>query len=225
MRTTPYPISYSSLNSFENCSLAHYHIKVAKDVGDTPHMARTWGDDVHQALETGVVTGTPLPEPMRPFQLVADKVRSVPDSTVHTEKEFCINASFQPTGWWDDDGWARCKVDVAIERGSKIVAIDYKTGKRKPSDQLKLTAAIIMHCMPHIQEVITGFVWLKTGEIDSEKFTRADLPRIWTDFLPRIKRFEIAFREGKWTPKPSGLCGWCPVTRQHCPYSKKGLAA
>ncbi len=72
---------------------------------------------------------------------------------------------------------------------------------------------------PEVEEVETGFVWLKDKKIDKERFTREDIPKIWQEFLPRVIKLESAYERDSWPCKPSGLCkGWCPV--KTCDYYK-----
>lgn len=101
---------------------------------------------------------------------------------------------------------------------SKEMIVTHNTGKAKPeSSQLKLSAAFVFHTRPYVQKVSTSFVWLKENTTTKETFTRDQLPDIWQEFLPRVRRLEIAFQDDKWEAKPSGLCkSWCPVGKALC---------
>ena len=96
----------------------------------------------------------------------------------------------------------------------------WKTGKRKPnSDQLMLFAALAFAYYPWIEKVVCGFIWLKDSSFDKEIYTREQIQEIWSEFLPRVDRLEIAFNEDKWQAKPSGLCrNWCPVGKKLCEF-------
>ena len=97
------------------------------------------------------------------------------------------------------------------------MVLDYKTGKRKPSEQLDLYAAYIFAHYPEVEDVKTIFVWLKEQKTDKKRFNRDELPIIWREFIPKVARLESAYNRDSWPAKPSGLCnGWCPVkTCQH----------
>lgn len=216
--------SYSSLTAFETCAKRYYHIKVAKDVSDTPGEAATWGQTVHKYLEDRVKDATPLPAAVAHYEtLVAPLLRG--QGEVFAEQQLAVNANLQPTDWFGADTWCRGIIDVGVvsPTGKSAVLLDWKTGKRKPeNDQLKLFAGMAFAHSPELQKIKTGFVWLKENKIDRAEFTRDDIPAIWLTFSPRVKRMERAFESGEFPPKPSGLCSkWCPVPKSKCSFSGK----
>jgi len=214
--------SYSSLTSFETCPRKHYLTKVAKVVTEPQNEAATHGNAVHEAFETSVLKQQPLPEKYSQWQPLAQKLMVVPGKR-SAELQLAINKSFQPVKWFDKSAWCRGIVDYSVERGTKAIALDYKTGKRKPeSTQLQLFAALLFHHKPYLDQITTGFVWLPDKKIDREKFTRDDISGIWQEFAPRVERMKYAFENDKWVPRPSGLCnGWCPVGRANCEFWKE----
>jgi len=220
MKTPPW--SYSSLTSFETCNKRYYHLKVAKDVVETPHEATTWGSTVHKFMEDRVRDGTPLPVSVAGYEaLIAPIIAKSGEKLI--EQQYAINAAMQPTTWMADDAWCRGIVDVGVLTGNKALLLDWKTGKRKvDSSQLKLFAGLAFAHYPQVETVFTGFVWLKEGRVDKQKFEREDSAAIWQEFLPRVRRLERAYEESKFPPKPSGLCSkWCPVPRRLCEFSGK----
>jgi len=132
---------------------------------------------------------------------------------VVTERQIALDDKFCETEWFSDTAWVRGIIDLALVDGGKALLLDHKTGRRKPdSSQLKLFAVLAMHVWPKLEKVVTGFLWLKSGQIDKETYTRADIPTIWEEFLPRVKRMRQAYGTDVWPEKPSGLCkAWCPV--------------
>ncbi len=213
------PWSYSSLTSFETCGKRFYHLKVAKDVVDVPHESATWGSTVHKHLEDRVRDGTPLPSALAGYEKLAAPLADKPGRLV--EQQFAVTAGLQPTGWTSSDAWCRGIVDVGVLTSKRAVLLDWKTGKRKPgSDQLKLFAGLAFAHYPTIEMVSTGFVWLAANVVDRAKFNREDVPVIWQEFIPRVRRLELAYETGKFGPRPSGLCGkWCPVPKSLCEFS------
>lgn len=208
--------SYTSLTAYETCPKQYYHLRVKKDFKDTPGEAAIWGQEVHKALELRVKDGTALPEGMTQWEGIAAKVAGTQGDTL-TEQQLAINKDFQPTGWFAKDAWCRGVVDVAVVRDVKVTALDWKTGKRKPdSTQLKLFAGLLFAHYPKVEQVYTGFVWLKEKpgkQIDRDEFARSDVPDIWNEFLPRVRRLEVAYEKDSWPARPSGLCkNWCAVT-------------
>ena len=206
--------SYSSLTQFETCPRRYYHTRVAKDIIEPETQALTWGNAVHQALEARVKDGTPLPTGMTQWEPLVAKVLAA-GGEVFTERQIALSKSFAPVDWFAPDVWVRGVVDIGMSKGPRMVALDYKTGKPKEdSDQLKLFAALLMALHPEVDEVITGFLWLKTNSITKAKFSVGDLPNIWNAFLPRVRRLEDAHANETWPQRPSGLCrSWCPCVQ------------
>lgn len=209
--------TYSQLDSFESCPRKFYHLKVAKDVKEPPTVHTEWGTTVHTAFENYMLHGTPLPEGMTQWQPIATKISQLPGQKL-TEYKYALDRSFQPTDW--KNAWTRGIADLVVIHKDRAAVMDYKTGKRKPTEQLDLYAAYVFHYYPQVEAVNTGFVWLKERKIDwnvskpdRKAFTRAELPIIWQALLPRVHKLESAYERDRWPAKTSGLCkAWCPVT-------------
>jgi hypothetical protein len=125
-----------------------------------------------------------------------------------------------PTTWFGQDAWCRGIIDLGVDSGPKALLLDWKTGKVKhDSSQLKLFAALFMAAKPYVETVSTGFVWLAHDKMTRETITRPDLPAIWEDFIMRSQRLEMAYKNDRWPPKPSGLCnGWCGAGKENCEF-------
>lgn len=207
--------SYSALDSFETCPFRHYKTKVSKEVKEPQTEALTWGNTVHKALELRVTKGAPLPDNMQIYEPIALTVYNKGRlGKIEAEQKMALTKSYQPTSWFAKDVWVRGITDFTITKGDKAFIGDWKTGKPSAgSAQLRLTAAMTMHHKPYINVVCNTFLWLKTGGVTSETFSREDIPAIWQEFAPRVARLEAAHEENKWPKKPSGLCrSWCPCT-------------
>lgn len=215
MPTMP-PWTYSQLDSFENCPKKFYHLKVIRDVVEPPTVHTDWGTKVHTALENYIKDGECLPEGMTQWDNLAKKLAALPGEK-HTEIKFAVDKGFQPCDW--KQSWSRGIADLLVVHKDKAVVIDYKTGKRKPTEQLDLYANYVFHHYPQVNVVSTGFVWLKDRRIDwnfgrdeGKPFSRGEVPFVWNSFLPRIRKLESAYERDKWPAKTSGLCkAWCPV--------------
>ena len=211
--------SYSALSAFETCPRRYQLTRVTKEVVEPPSEAMTWGNRVHQMLEDYAKNQTPIPGELQKYQRYVDKILDR-DGKHIIEEKLAINDRFNPTGWMSKDTWCRGIVDIGVIGETKGYLLDWKTGKRKPDmTQLQLFAALAFAHYPWIDEVVTGFIWLKDGKMDKNRFWRADLPDIWNGFLPGVKRLELAFESDKWPAKPSGLCkNWCPVGKSRCEF-------
>jgi len=212
--TKPLQWSYSVLSAYETCPHRYYVTKVAKTVTEPMTEAMSRGNKVHKALELRLTQATPLPGDMRQWeplaQTVVDRAKG---GVLEAEQKMALTIDYRPTTFFAKDVWVRGITDFTVTKGAKAFIGDWKTGKPTPeSAQLRLTAAMTMCAKPWVQTVINSFVWLKDGTLTTERFTREDLPGIWQDFAPRVRRLEISMEENRWPKKPSGLCGsWCPV--------------
>ena len=131
-----------------------------------------------------------------------------------------VDKNFQPADW--DNAWSRGIADLVIINGNKAAIFDHKTGKRKPTEQLMLYAGYTFAMYPDVDYVTTGFVWLKDKKIDKQAFTRGQVSEIWLEFLPRVRKLELAYEKDNWPCRPSGLChGWCPAKTCEFYRSKK----
>ena len=209
--------SYSQLTSFETCPRRYYLLSVAKTVKEPQSDELLYGNRVHKAMENRLKTGEPLPGSMMTLEPYAQAVIAKPGQRL-VEQKYAITDNFEQTTWFAKDVWARSVADAIVINGDKLAVLDWKTGNKKPdSAQLRMSAAMMFHIYPYVQTVTTAFVWLKDKDITSETLTRNDLPEVWADLLPRVKRLEIARAENKFPPKPSGICRkWCPVGKHNC---------
>jgi hypothetical protein len=219
--------SYSALTSYETCPRRHYETRVAKTTKDPKGGPALIGDRAHKVLEQRALKGTEIPTTLKVSDPTAGTMVSLSTEgweryisrilaapgELQAESQYALNKKLQRVEWFAKDVWVRVIIDLAKINGTKGMMFDWKTGKRDPdTDQLKLFAAVGFHVWPALETIDTAFIWLKTGEIDRERFSRSDIPNIWSEFIPRVKRLDVAHAENKWEPKPSGLCKkWCPV--------------
>lgn len=202
--------TYSQLDKFETCAKQFYETKVAKNYKEPPTDATIWGERVHTAFENMLLHGTPLPEGMTHWQGLVNQFAALPGEKL-VEHKFALSHSLEPAEW--GNAWTRGIADLVVKHKTTVLIVDWKTGKKKPTEQLDLYAAYAKQHWPETKIVKTAFVWLR-----EKKFTRNTIyanpgvPEIWQAFMPRVRRLERAYEEDKWPAKPSGLCrGWCPV--------------
>lgn len=212
--------SFSSLTKYETCPRQYAAIRVHRTCKDEMGEAAFWGDKVHKALEARVLTKAPLPEGMTQWEPIVCKF-DTPKGQVFTETQMALTRNLQPCTWMSKEAWVRGIVDIGVDAGPVVVALDWKTGKVKSdTDQLKLFAGLIMQTKPYVQKVRTGYVWLQHNKLTRETYTRDDLPTIWEEFSARSGRLARAYEQDKWPAKPSGLCSkWCPLKNTQCEFS------
>jgi|TARA_R110000868_G_scaffold385447_2_gene653363 hypothetical protein len=211
--------TYSQLDKFETCPRQFYHVRVKKDFPEPPTEATIWGERVHKALELRVKEGTPLPEGMTQWEGIANKFAGLAGEK-YCELQMAVDRNFQPADW--NNAWSRGIADLVIINKDKAAIFDHKTGRRKPTEQLMLYAGYTFAMFPDVDYVTTGFVWLKDKKIDKQEFTREQVSEIWLEFLPRVRKLEMAYEKDNWPCRPSGLChGWCPAKSCEFYRSKK----
>lgn len=209
----PMAWSYSALTAFETCAHRFYETRIAKSIIEPQTEATLWGNRVHKAFEYRVGHDTPFPDELKQFEPIAAKiVKAGEGKRVSVEQKLALSKDFSKRKWFDKDVWVRGIIDVSIEHGDKLFIGDLKTGRPTPdSAQLKLTAAMSFAIKPYINRITNTFIWLKTGDTTTEKFTKDQAPEIWQEFMPRVQRLQQAVDVNNFPKKPSGLCGWCPV--------------
>lgn len=203
------PWTYSQLEKFETCPKQYYHLRVLRDVKEEQGPHAEWGERVHTAFENFIKYGTALPEGMTQWQKIADQIGALPGEKL-TEHRLALNRDFEPADW--KQAWTRGIADLIVLKNRRAVVMDYKTGKRKPSEQLDLYASYVFHNWPEVEQVTTVYVWLKDKKLDKKVIMRTDNVGIWQSLLPRVAKLESAYKRDSWPARPSGLCrGWCPV--------------
>lgn len=218
---TPPAWSFSSLNDFINCPLSYKLKRVTKECKQEESEAMRHGTIQHEHCEMRVKDKRPLPESLAWLEKTFLTLEASGGGLI-AEQAVGLTKGLVSTGFFAKDVWVRGKLDLTIRYGDKSVVLDYKTGKRKfDSDQLMLFAGFEFADRPFIKEVRTGYVWLKDKAIDSETFTRDDVPRIWGHFMPKVERLENAYANDEWPCRPSGLCGWCPANKSQCKNAKR----
>ena len=212
--------SYSSIKMYDNCPKRFFHQRIAKHVTDPGGDATVYGERLHKMLEERLRDDVELPVEAAPYAPLVDAVlRSVGDGTLMVEQELTLSRKLKPTGWWDADAWMRSKLDVLVLKGKKAVVLDWKTGKRRPDfAQLELFALQVFTHHKQVKEVMSGFVWLKDGAIDQQRYYRDNIGELWSNLLNKVSRIERSLQESDWPAKPSGLCKFCPA-RHLCDFA------
>lgn len=213
--TKPFSWSYSALKNFETCERRHYEIDRAKRWKEDSSDALLWGNSFHEAMAARIgPKKKPLPITMakyEEFALVAEKYGAAGE--IHVENKIAFDRAFRATEYFDNSTWFRGVIDLIIRIGDLAIMWDWKTGKvLDDPQQLGLFATCVFSRYPEIQRCQTSYIWIGNDATSDALFTRADLPRIWADIMPRVKRMEEAYYSVSYSANPSGLCKkYCPV--------------
>jgi len=209
--------SYSSIKLYENCPYRYFRQRVLKDVVDEGGEASKHGERVHAYLEHRLKSNNLLPQEIAHYEPLCQSVERLAEGgDLHIEHEMVLTENLTPTGWWETDAWLRSKLDILVINDTIANVMDWKTGKRNLDQfQMQLFAAQVFQHFPDVQTVRTSLVWLKTMEMDTETYYRAQTNDLWADVMKRIQRIYKSLEHDNWPMKPSGLCRFCPA-RHDC---------
>jgi hypothetical protein len=206
--------SFSSLKLFEQCPRKYYHLRVVKDFKEPVSEAMSYGTDMHKAAEDYIKSDTPLPKRFAYMQSTLDSLKLLPGERL-CEYEMGLTKDLKPCGFKDKDVWFRGIIDLAIldhETGEARI-LDYKTGrstKYADTGQLELMALGVFKHFPTINKVRAGLLFVVANAFIKEQYDISQEPKLWTRWIQRHSRIEIAHQSDVWNPNPSGLC------RKHC---------
>ncbi len=207
------PWSFSSWSAYQTCPRQFYELKVAKNFPFIETEAIKWGNVVHKAMEDYITDGAELPQAVKRFKPLVDRIVDKPGDT-YAELALACTIDLKPTGFWDADAWCRGKGDILKVSGRYAFNGDWKTGKVKPNSlQLDLMAVLTFAKFPAVEECGTAFLWLQQPSKPTiAKHIREDIPILLEQFEQGLADMEWSFKNNAWPEKPSGLCrGWCPV--------------
>ena len=209
----PFAWSYSALTGFETCPRQYHETRILKAWPQEETEAQRWGKEVHKHFEDRIGMGRPLPGFLSYMEPTVAMLERAP-GTLRSEYKLALNAQFEPVTFFAKDVWVRAVGDVILSSKDRttMFAADWKTGRfRDGDDQLRLQSAVMVATQPKVQQVTVSFFWLRDKMTTVRRITRDDVPAIWNDFLPRVRRMQEAIETRQFPPKPSGLC------KKHCP--------
>ena len=211
----PFSWSYTRLRDYENCPRQYRWKHVARNK-EPESEEQLWGERVHEALDQRA-SGRPLPAGMESLEKLGrtiDRAKQLGVEVVHEKEkgQIAFTRELHLTEWFAKNVYGRVIIDLALIGPTHAVIVDYKTGKKRDDDlQLKIFAGVGFIKYPDVQTIETRYVWTNGSPSTIKSYSRADAPWIWNDILPRVDRMETGIARGQWQPRPSGLCGWCPV--------------
>jgi hypothetical protein len=212
----PTPFSHSSLKSYEQCAMKHYHEKVLKRFPFTDTVHTIYGKELHKAAEDFMKDDVPIPERFAFMQPTLDALKAKPGRKL-CEHEMGMTVDGQPCGFKSSMAWARGIADLLIVDDDALTAwcVDYKSGNNKypDTDQLDLMSLLVFANFPHIRQVKGALLFVVKDTMIKKTVVLEQAEGLVWDYRERVARLEASFENGIWNPKPSGLCRkWCPVT-------------
>lgn len=214
--------SHSSLKDYEGCPRRYHEVKVLKNYPFKDTDATIYGKELHTAAELYIKEGTPLPPQFAFLQGTLDALMAKPGRKL-CEHQMGVTKDLKPCGFMDKEVWVRGIADLLIIDDENLTAkvVDYKSGNNKYPDreQLKLMALMVFAHFPHIRRVSGALLFVVKEDIAKASFMVGEAEEHWWDYRERVARIEQAHETGVWNPKPTPLCGWCPVTT--CEHNRK----
>lgn len=216
--------SYTALDTFDNCP-RQYEWKFVLKNKEPPSEEMLEGRRAHEALEKRVCNNTPLPDKYaRHEPLALSFIAAGQGNYIRTELKLAINREMKSTEYFGKDVYARSALDISIfcpwPNPDLVFIGDYKTGKTREKDfQMKVMAIFTFLHYPTITRIDAANIWLPVNKIGQRyRFFKEDFPRMWSEVFIKLSAMENAAAANEFKPRPSPLCGWCPVlTCEHNP--------
>lgn len=212
--------SFSVLKNFETCPYRVYLSKVDK-CPEPSSEAADRGTEIHDIAENyirGEGSDT-IPSELKKLEGAYARLReqfAENPERFELEQNWGFTATWQQTGFFDKDVWARQKLDVFYRAGDSARIIDHKTGRKfgnelKHSDQGLQYAVGAFKRYPELKFIEVDFYYTDQGQTMPKQYSR-DKAMV---FLPRIEQRAFALtnatREQLSRPLPSiNNCKFCP---------------
>lgn len=209
-------ISPSKLATYETCPRQYEAKYITKEVKFQSNAHADFGNAVHKNIEDYLLGKGKLAQRLIPMKEVFDKHAN---KLIATERKMGMSASHKPASMYGNGTWINCVTDAAYASadGTRILIIDWKTGKNREADiQADMNKVIVAAHYPAATLIETAFVHLFHGGIIHQTYIPGEtkLPTLYG----KILRLERAHREGVFEPTPNGLCkSWCDVLS--CPHN------
>jgi len=218
----------SRLKSFETCpaQYQYQHLFEASDwkklgylvvpgqVTLSPAMLR--GTEIHEDIERylqGRHDRLTHPEISPAWAL---QIEALNDVGASSEEMWSLDDGWHPT---TRNVWLRMKIDAYYQDGSRMVVIDFKTGKpwKTNSEQLEVYALGTFAMFDDIKTVDSALWYLDSEEPHEKTFNRSQASKLARKWEARAGAMLAAKR---FPARASFACKWCPFNKTNggpCP--------
>lgn len=206
--------SPTKIDTYLTCPRQYQAKYITKEVIFQPTPHTVFGDEVHKAIDVYFKTGL-IHDYLRPIESILAKCRQL---QLGSETKFACTSKVTPTTFFAKNAHLHCIIDVLLanQDQSIILAIDWKTGKKRPATtQRDVIRTCLQASFPNTKEIHTLFVYLMTGEVDYATYAIDDRTALM-DLNNKIANIVQSDKTGNYPTNPSGLCKqWCDVVS--CP--------
>lgn len=179
---------------------------------------------MHKAAEDYVKNDVPLPKSFDYLQGMLDKLKQKAGDK-YTEYKMAVTNERTPCDWSAPEAWMRGIADLLIinKEKKRALVLDYKTGSDRYADtnQLRLMALLTFAHFPEVDVVKGALLFVLKNRLVSYRLERkdADNDQGWLNpsIAGTIAELYSAQDSNVFTPSPTGLCRFCPVST--CEYA------
>lgn len=222
--------SFTSLMKFLECPYQVYLKNVEKRKGRPQPEQASRGDDLHKVIEAYVKGETEiLPSSIKHQRDQIFMLRALyGKGIVQVEDEWGFTVDWESTGWFDDDIWARVKLDALVmEDETSARVIDWKSGKKfgneakhKRQGQIYAIAAFVKYPKLEYINVEFRYIDLASDNLLESRFSREQAMRLFHSWTANAVEMTTT---KNFKPKPTTFnCRFCdfnqPDSEFLCPY-------
>jgi CRISPR/Cas system-associated exonuclease Cas4 (RecB family) len=223
-------LSYSKLNTYENCPRqfkAKYVTKTYPDEGDNQYFIH--GHKIHKQLEQQVLFMQGKGEQVKlhsEAQSAIGIIQGVLDKfeEIYVEQKISVDVDFSIVPWFDRSTYYRAVMDLVAKRPGLAMLIDWKTGKvreydDKPTGQLHLAAAMLLSTQQDVDKVVTAYCFVGHNHTIPKTFHRKDLNELIDPFH---EAWHVIDEDEEFLPKKNSNCYFCAINPAECEFQRGG---
>ena len=210
--------NYSMINTYQNCNYQAYRRYVTKDVQYIESAKQRMGNDGHAAVDKRLASGTLLPAEFAKYEPVCQTLDAYKPQT---ELRLGIRENGEPCGYYDEDCWINCRVDVWCEVPGSGLIVDWKWAKRREDPfELRVNALLLYARNPELRSIKGRYFWANdgaAGELGSEHDC-SDVERTAAELDSIMSHIENSAAMNYWPKREGPLCAYCNVL--DCEFNK-----
>ena len=217
---TNFPLSFTSMDTFETCPRQFQHLYVLKDVKNEGSAATIRGAKCHKQIEDYITQGTEITDLVA--QNAIPYINSIKAQDAKAEWTWGLTKDFEPCDFVAPDVAYHDTVNyLALLDGGRAFVVEWEMDDTTDDfEQMDLFALATFIHHPDVLKIRGMYVWLKPNTHTKKDYTRADMDPLKEQVRKKAQPILLRIERGEFPAKPSGLClGRCPV--KQCPEYKE----